>query len=259
MRLDKKRNIFWLNAVIIPLFLLSFGGFFNFLLPQIFKERKGIHYSVEGPIEYYDSVRNNTVIEVDNTPVSNVFGYRLQVWNSGDCPLENLKLQSAFFTDNKNFQIFSINRDQKSQLHFGTLETGKKKAASKSLAYEVLNKGDKDTLAFLTNDNPKLEIISNSAGVDADPFLKSGTPFFDSTKSLLILLLSLWVFFIFLSQIYTLWFIRRKMDAFSNTTTDIHEERKQLQDFEDTADKKKTDLERKFDEMIKKHPSKKTE
>ena len=98
-------------------------------------------------------------------PVSYLFIYSVEVWNSGDLPLQSLPIRYLFYPKTGDFIIFSVKHTTRPEIDFGKIEEAGSDRRSKRFIYELLNPGDYLSINFLTNESPNLSLHPRLPGM----------------------------------------------------------------------------------------------
>jgi len=164
--MSEGKSIWWRDLLFIPLIVGLIVALFTFGLPKLFEKEKQITYEIDGPTTYLDkqSIGNVSVV-VNGVPTSNLFSYKIHLWNSGDQPLKNLPVLVLFETELSEFKIFSVRHETKPSHEFGNIMQEDIDQKSKRFVIELLNPKDQDTISFLTNNSASLRLFAKLEGL----------------------------------------------------------------------------------------------
>lgn len=156
-----KRDIF-----LIPLVIGVVVAVVTYLLPKFFDTEKRLSYTIDGPTAYVNPTASGVVkIAVNGVETTNIFGYKLRIWNSGSLPLMALPVRFVFEPVSSNFHIFNVTHDTIPKRDFGRIEESGSDASSKRFVYELLNPNDEDTLMFVTDVGAPLSVFAKAEGL----------------------------------------------------------------------------------------------
>lgn len=165
---DKKSS--WLrDLLIIPMVVGIIVTLVTFVIPSFFDKDKELSYSINLPIGYLDQEAVGSLkIEVNGIPVSALYDYKVNVWNSGEIPLKDIPIRfvfDGFSLKEKDFQVFSVKHKTEPIYEFGKITEDSIDNKSKRFTYELLNPGDKDEITFLCNERARLTVHSKLEGL----------------------------------------------------------------------------------------------
>ena len=164
--MEESKSKSWLTLFIIPLVIGLIIVLFTFVIPKLFEKGKKLSYSIDGPTAYFDANSlGNIKVVVNDVSTTNLFGYKVRLWNSGGIPLKYLPIRFNFSQNKAGLVFFSITHSTKPSLEFGTIREEGSDDHSKRFVYDLLNPGDEDVVTFLLNESPKLDVYSKSEGL----------------------------------------------------------------------------------------------
>lgn len=165
------------DVLLIPLIVAVGSGLViwaaGYFLPRLFEKGKRISYAIDGPTPYVNPSAANTVkITVGGVETSNIYGYKVHLWNSGSVALQNLAVRFAFESSAADFAVFNVTHETVPKEEFGKIEEIGSDKVSKRFVYELLNPKDEDTLTFLTNVAAKLSVFTKAENLKTE-FIES--------------------------------------------------------------------------------------
>jgi hypothetical protein len=165
------------DLLLIPLVVGIVVAAVTYVLPKYFEKGKKLSYSIDGPTAYVNSGAIGAVkITIGGIETTNVFGYKVRLWNSGSVSLTGLAVRFAFETVDTNFTIFNVTHDTLPKKEFGKIEENGSDACSKRFVYELLNPKDQDVLTFVTDRNAPLSVFAKSEGLRTELVEASNQP-----------------------------------------------------------------------------------
>lgn len=154
------------DILILPLSVGVAVSIFGFILPKAFAEERELSYSVEGPIIFLESVTNQApVVSIEGEKLPRLIGFRVQIWNSGDLPLEDLPILLHFENRAANFRVISAACSSNPPHEFGTIVEQVPNGASRRYSVELMNPGDVIEVAILVTERASLNVFSKSKGM----------------------------------------------------------------------------------------------
>ena len=114
-------------------------------------------------------------IAVNGIETTNIFGYKIRLWNSGSVPLTMVPVRFAFEVTSTNFHVFNVSHTTTPKRDFGKIDENGSDASSKRFIYELLNPNDEDVLTFVTDVGAPLSIFAKAEGLRTK-FVKVESP-----------------------------------------------------------------------------------
>lgn len=136
-------------------------------LQHLFEGEHAISYNNQRPIILLlDSTIGEVKVKVaiNNVPVQNLTKYKVRIWNSGDKPVENLKVGFFFDTKDEKFRVFSIGLTTDPPDPFIKIKVDSLANNKRNFTYPLLNKGDELIVTLLANASPNLKVSGKSKG-----------------------------------------------------------------------------------------------
>jgi hypothetical protein len=160
-------NSKWLrDLLVIPLVVGVVIAAFTYGLPKILEKGKEISYTIDGPTAYLSqSAIGNVAITVNGIPTSELFTYKVRVWNSGGVPITNIPIRLVFNADGSTFKIFNVAHATEPTYEFGGIQEQGSDTTSKRFVFGLLNPGNQDVITLVTNTGAPLQFYSNVEGV----------------------------------------------------------------------------------------------
>jgi hypothetical protein len=154
------------DILIIPLIIGLLVAVFTFLLPKLLDKGKELSYTIDGPTSYVNQQAvGNITITVNGVATSNLFAYKIRLWNTGGTALRDMAVRFSFSPKRQDFQIFNVSHETNPRFEFGKIEEAGSDATSKRFVYELLNAGDEDTVTLLVNDDAPLSLYAKAEGM----------------------------------------------------------------------------------------------
>ena len=151
------------DLLIIPLVVGVIVAVVTFGLPRFFREAKELSYMIDEPVSYFDeSAIGQVKIEVNDIAVSNLFAYKVRLWNSGDVELKMLPVSFVFKEPSAGFQILNTSHLTTPPHEFGDISAETVSPSKIRFVYELLNPGDQDIITILANGKPDLELFAKA-------------------------------------------------------------------------------------------------
>jgi hypothetical protein len=155
------RRRFW-DILVIPLFvglLLAVAAYFA---PRVFEAGKQLSYTVEKPSDYLSERLQGVTIQVNGTPTSSLFVTKVRIWNSGSVALKDVSILFEFDPADQTFRILNVAHATKPEREFGNIAEASPDVNSARFTYSLLNRGDEDTVSFLTNESVQPKIYAKA-------------------------------------------------------------------------------------------------
>ena len=154
------------DLLILPLVVGVIVAAVTFGLPLLLRDAQELSYVVDGPAAYLDDpALGHVKVEINGVAVSELFAYKIRLWNSGDIPLQKLPVSFVFEKTPSDFQVFSTSHATTPRFEFGAIDEDVVGPARRRFVYELLNPGDQDIVTFLTNARPELEVFAKAANL----------------------------------------------------------------------------------------------
>ena len=154
------------DILLIPLTIGIILAAVNFALPKFFEAGKRLSYTIDGPTAFVNTNTAGMVkIAVNGVETTNIFGYRVHLWNSGSVPLTTIPVRFAFEVTNTNFHVFNVSHTTTPKRDFGKIDENGSDAFSKRFVYELLNPKDEDVLTFVTDVDAPLSVFAKAEGL----------------------------------------------------------------------------------------------
>jgi hypothetical protein len=154
------------DILIIPLIIGLLVALFTYVLPKLLDKGKELSYTIDGPTSYVNQQAvGNITITVNGVATSNLFAYRVRVWNTGGTALKDIGIRYGFSPKRQDFQILNASHETNPKFEFGKIEEAGSDSNSKRFVYELLNVGDEDTVTFLVNDDAPLSLYAKAEGM----------------------------------------------------------------------------------------------
>lgn len=157
------------DLFVIPLLVGLLVAVGTFFLPKLFVKGKRLTYEIDGPNSYVNTTAiPGVAITLNGSPVANLYGYRVRLWNSGDASITNLPVQCRFSPTSPDFKILSVKHETIPQQEFGKIDEQGSDNVSKRFVYELLNPVDEDTITLVTNQEASFELYAKTEGLQID-------------------------------------------------------------------------------------------
>lgn len=148
----KPKSRVFFELFLVPIIVGIIVAIFSFGLPRLFKESKELSYTSEEPIAYLTVEQIGDLdVQINRIQTYDLYAHKIRIWNSGDLPLNNLKVRVVFDTKRKDFKIFHISHATTPKYEFGEINEEVIDDHSRRISYELLNKTDEDNITILTN------------------------------------------------------------------------------------------------------------
>jgi hypothetical protein len=150
------------ELLIIPLVVGIILAVVTFVIPRILEVGKRLSYSIDKPTDYLSERLQGVTIQVNGFPTSNLFVVKVRIWNSGSAALKDVSVLFDFDTADHNFRILNVAHATKPEREFGSITQANPDINSTRLTYSLLNRGDEDTISFLTNESVEPKIYAKA-------------------------------------------------------------------------------------------------
>jgi hypothetical protein len=156
----KRRRFF--DLFVIPLVVGLILALASFLIPRILEAGKRLSYVVDKPTDYLSQRLQGVTIQVNGVPTANVFLTKVRLWNSGGVALKDVGVLVEFDAPDQAFRILNVAHTTKPEREFGSIAQANPDANSTRFTYSLLNRGDEDTISFLTNESAEPKIYAKA-------------------------------------------------------------------------------------------------
>jgi len=154
------------DILLIPLIIGIVLAVVAYALPKFLDRGKRLSYTIDGPTAFVNTNTAGMVkIVVNGVETTNIFGYRVHLWNSGSVPLTAIPVRFVFEVTNTNFHVFNVSHTTTPRLEFGKIDENGSDASSKRFVYELLNPNDEDVLTFVTDVDASLSVFAKAEGL----------------------------------------------------------------------------------------------
>lgn len=167
LSLHMENNSTWKRDILlIPLIIGIILVVAAFALPKFFDRGKRLSYTIDGPTAFVNTNTAGMVkIAVNGVETTNIFGYKVCLWNSGSVPLTAIPVRFVFEVTNTNFHVFNVSHTTTPRREFGKIDENGSDASSKRFVYELLNPSDADVLTFVTDVDVPLSVFAKAEGL----------------------------------------------------------------------------------------------
>jgi hypothetical protein len=158
---DVKAN--WVrDLVVIPLVVGMVVAVFTYGLPRIWEKGRQLSYSIDGPTPALtETLVGKIAISANGVPVSQLFTYRVRVWNSGGGALRDVPVRVVFEMPPADFRMLNVAHATTPKYEFGAITESSDSPASRRFVYALLNPKSEDVITFVTTAGPSARLYSN--------------------------------------------------------------------------------------------------
>jgi hypothetical protein len=150
----------------IPLAVAVVAAVFTYGFPKFLEKGRELSYSIDGPTSSLSTQSaGGLAISVNGVSTTQLFGYKVRLWNSGGLPLKDVPVRLVFRNPPPDFRIFSITHTTIPRFEFGAIQDLTTDSTSRRFAYQLLNQGNEDQVSLVTNRDPVLEVYANVEGM----------------------------------------------------------------------------------------------
>jgi hypothetical protein len=153
----------WFRDIIgIPLLIAVGVAILTFFLPSILGGDKAeLSYAIDAPIPYPPLAG----MQVDGIPTSQLFAYKIRIWNSGKRPLKQVPVRLELQPSNPTVKIFSATHTTKPASEFGAIKEETPSSSSRRFLYDLLNPGDEDLVVLPSNTKASMQLYAKVEGM----------------------------------------------------------------------------------------------
>jgi len=165
---DRKPKNWIRDLLIIPLIVGLIVAFFTYLLPKLLDKGKQLSFSIDDTVTYLDTNTQELEgmnISVNDQPISNLYLYKIDIWNSGDLPLLDLSIRLVFNAEDNVLNLFTINHNTSPKFQFGNIDEQIIDNHTIIYTYELLNPDNEDEIVILADRSVPLDLYAKSEGV----------------------------------------------------------------------------------------------
>ena len=165
--MSKLRNKTWArDFLLLPLIVGIVIAGVAFVLPRIVKDKLELSYIIYHAERQFDNPAIQSArIEINGIKVSELYAYKVRLWNSGNKAIKNLSVSFVFENVQGSFQVISANHATNPPYEFGAITENDISETHRRSNYALLNSGDEDIVTMLTTESGDLSVFAKAEGL----------------------------------------------------------------------------------------------
>jgi|WetSurMetagenome_2_1015567.scaffolds.fasta_scaffold451614_1 hypothetical protein len=119
------------------------------------------------------NTESNTEIKINNTSINHLFGQAVHIWNTGNKPIDNLRITYFFEDTEDDLNIYDVIHNVSPLFDIKVASTEKEELNYyRRFLYTGLDPNEDFSVLFLTNKNKPFKISMNAPGLMENDIIK---------------------------------------------------------------------------------------